>query len=146
MFVEQTFHMLLYRAFHAQRGYLRPCMGELGLGPGQPKLLGYLVKGGPCRQRELADYFGIDPAAVSRMLDSLAKGDFIQRYTDKTDRRRELVALTEKGARANEIWQERCGEMEENVMLRGFTEEERARFADDLARVYQNFKEAENGE
>ena len=38
--MEQTFHMLLYRAFHAQRGALRPALGELGLGGGQPQLLG----------------------------------------------------------------------------------------------------------
>lgn len=66
--MERTFHMLLYRAFHAQHNFLRPSLGELGLGPGQPKLLNYLMNRGPCRQRELADYFEIDPAAVCRML------------------------------------------------------------------------------
>ena len=30
--MEKTFHMLLYRAFHAQRAALRPHMAELGLG------------------------------------------------------------------------------------------------------------------
>ena len=30
--MERTFHMLLYRAFHAQRNALRPVLGELGLG------------------------------------------------------------------------------------------------------------------
>lgn len=39
--------MLLYRAFHAQRNFLRPSLGELGLGPGQPKLLNYLMNRGP---------------------------------------------------------------------------------------------------
>ena len=66
--MEQRFHMLLYRAFHAQRSRLRPRLRELGLGPGQPKLLSYLDRHGPCRQKELADYFEVDPAAVSRML------------------------------------------------------------------------------
>lgn len=32
--MERTFHMLLYRAFHAQRNYLRPCFGELAWGRG----------------------------------------------------------------------------------------------------------------
>ena len=40
--MERMFHILLYRAFHAQRNYLRPCFQEIGLGAGQPKLLGYL--------------------------------------------------------------------------------------------------------
>ncbi len=40
-----SFYMLLYRAFHAQRKCLRPFMAELGLAPGQPKVL--LVPGRP---------------------------------------------------------------------------------------------------
>lgn len=80
--MERTFHMLLYRAFHAQRNFLRPSLGELGLGPGQPKLLNYLMNRGPCRQRELADYFEIDPAAVCRMLDCLQKSGFVTRRAD----------------------------------------------------------------
>ena len=55
--MERTFHMLLYRAFHAQRSYLRPCLGEIGLVVGQPKLITYLACHGPCGQRELAEYF-----------------------------------------------------------------------------------------
>ena len=72
--MERTFHMLLYRAFHAQRGALRPALGELGLGAGQPKLLGYLRRNGPCGQRELASYCEIDPAAVCRMLTAFKRG------------------------------------------------------------------------
>ena len=71
--MERTFHMLLYRAFHAQRNYLRPYLEEIGLGSGQPKILSYLSVQGPCHQKELAEYFEIDPAAVCRMLDSLEK-------------------------------------------------------------------------
>ena len=53
--MERTFQMLLYRAFHAHRNRLQPCLRALGLGPGQPKLLSYLSAHGPCRQRELAE-------------------------------------------------------------------------------------------
>ena len=74
--MERTFHMLLYRAFHAQRSYLRPCLGEIGLVVGQPKLITYLACHGPCGQRELAEYFEVDSAAVSRMVDSLENGRF----------------------------------------------------------------------
>ena len=40
-------HMMLYRALHAQTNYLRPRMAKIGLGPGQPKILGYLRVNGP---------------------------------------------------------------------------------------------------
>ena len=71
--METTFHLLLYRAFHMQRSYLRPCLREIGLGSGQPKLLSYIAAHPDCRPKELADYFEIDPAAVSRMLDTMEK-------------------------------------------------------------------------
>ena len=137
--MEQTFHMLLYRAFHAQRAALRPALSELGLGTGQPKLLGYLRRRGPCGQRELADYCEIDPAAVCRMLDSLQRGGFVTRRPDEQDKRRDLIALTPAGERAHEGWRERCRSMEEQ-MLAGFSPEERERFADYLGRAYRNLK------
>ena len=140
--MEHTFHMLLYRAFHAQRSYLRPCLGEIGLEIGQPKMIAYLAAHGPCCQRELAAYFEIDSAAVSRMLASLEKGGFIVRKTAEESRRSNYITLTEKGRRAQQRWQERCRDME-RVMLRGFSDEEKACFADYLLRAYQNFRDRE---
>lgn len=137
--MEKTFHMLLYRAFHAQRNYLRPYLAEIGLGPGQPKLLRYLSERGECQQRELACYFDIDPAAVSRMMDALEKSGFILRRMDGKNRRADAITLTEKGRRANENWQAHCRDMEE-IMLCGFSKEERAQFSDYLRRAYGNIK------
>ncbi len=142
--MEATFHMLLYRAFHAQRHYLRPCLGEAGLEVGQPKLLSYLSAHGPCRQSQLADYFEIDSAAVSRMLDSLEKGGFILRQTNQENRRCNRIELTQKGEQALHVWQEHCRDMEK-IMLRGFTDEERRRFADYLSRAHRNLRAREEG-
>ena len=137
--MERTFHMLLYRAFHAQRNYLRPCFGRVGLGAGQPKLLVYLNSHGPCRQKELADYFEIDPAAVSRMIDALERGGFVVRRRDESSRRGDLAELTEKGRQAVQAWTEFCAQ-EEEQMLQGFTPEERQQFADFLVRAYRNLR------
>ena len=138
--MERTFHMLLYRAFHAQRNYLRPCLGEIGLEVGQPKMLSYLAKHEPCRQKELADYFEIDSAAVSRMLDSLEKSGFVTRKMDQENRRSNVIALTDWGRDAQERWAEHCRAMEQE-MLRGFTEEEKKWFAGFLLRAYQNLRD-----
>lgn len=137
--MERTFHMLLYRAFHAQHNALRPCLVRLGLGRGQPKILGYLSRNGASSQRQLADYYDVDPAAVCRMLDSLEKGGFVTRHPDAADKRRDLVELTPAGRQAYARWQAGCLEMEEQ-MLQGFTPEERADFSDYLARAYRNLK------
>ena len=135
--MEHSLHILLYRAFHAQRNYLRPSLQELGLGSGQPKLLAYLAARGPCHQRQLADYFDVDPANVSRMVDSLERGGFVIR---RTDGRRDLLEVTGRGRVASELWQDRCHLMEE-VLLRDFTPEERERFADYLSRAYRNIQQ-----
>jgi DNA-binding MarR family transcriptional regulator len=142
--MERTLHMLIYRVFHAQRSAIRPYLGELGLGAGQPKLLGYLKWNGASGQRQLADYYEIDPAAVCRMLDSLEKGGFVTRRPDSQDKRRDLIELTDAGRTAFDSWQARCRKVEE-TMLAGFTPEERDNFADYLARAYRNLK-AERGQ
>lgn len=143
--MEKTFHMLMYRAFHAQRSYLRPCLRELGLGAGQPKLLRFLASNGPCRPKELADYFEIDPAAVSRMLDALEKGGFVTREPDENCRRSDRIELTDLGRRTQQEWKIYC-EKEEAKMLEGFSEEEIAQFSSFLKRAYQNLRTAEKEE
>lgn len=143
--MERSFHMLLFRAFHARRSYLGPSLKELGFGSGQPKLVDYLDRRGPCRQRELSDYFEVDPAAVSRMLSSLEKRGYVVRRVDGARRRRDLVEVTPVGREAVARWRLRSQEAED-VMLRGFTEEERARFAQYLARAYENFRAERGGD
>ena len=138
--MERTFHMLLYRAFHAQRNALRPHLGELGLGAGLPKILGYLIQNGSSRQRQLAEYCEVDPAAISGMLDSMQKGGFVLRQGDEQNRRCEQIVVTERGREAYGAWQGYCREMEEQ-MLTGFSDQERAQFADYLSRAYRNLKE-----
>lgn len=140
--LERTFHMLLYRAFHAQRAFLRPKGAALGLGTGQPKLIAYLEQNGPCSQKHLAEYFEVDPAAVCRMLDTLEKGGFICRTADRADRRTGMVELTEKGREAALSWQGCCDALEER-MLEGFSPEERRQFADYLTRAHRNLRKRE---
>ena len=98
-------------------------------------------RNGPSCQRQIADYFEIDPAAVSRMLDSLCKSGFVSRRVDEKNRRADVLELTEKGRQAHTHWKEQCAQAEQ-VMLQGFSDAEREQFADFLTRAYQNFKES----
>ena len=139
----EDFHMRLMRAFHAQRTYLRPRVDELGLGPGQPKMLVYLAVHGPSSQREVADFFECDPGAVSRMFDSLERAGFVTSASGR-DRRTKALALTDRGRKAAAAWDAVCAE-EQEVMLAGFTPEERAAFADLLGRARANLWRAIDG-
>ena len=136
--MQESMHMLLYRAFHAQRNILLPYMRALGLGAGQPKLIAYLAAHGPCRQQELADYFEIDRAAISRMAESLQKGGFIAISADESNRRRNLLTVTDRGLKAAEAWMAKRAQVEE-IMLRGFSPEEREAFSAYLTRALKNY-------
>lgn len=137
--MERRFYMLLYRTYHAQRSVVRPRGAALGLGTGQPKLIDYLSRCGPCNQKQLAEYFEIDPSAVCRMLDALEKGGFVTREVDRSDRRTGTVCLTDKGRSTAEAWQ-RAAEDVEQQMLSGFTPEEQQQFADYFRRAYRNLR------
>lgn len=130
-------HTLLARTAHAQRNYLRPYLKEMGLSPGQPKVLRYLSELGHSSQRELADCCDVDPSAICRMLDSLERGGFVTRSPSPNDRRSGQVELTQLGRDALDAWEGRCKVIEEQ-MLQGFSPEERAQLRDFLERTYRN--------
>lgn len=136
----EDLHMSILRVFHAQRAQLRPFGASLGLGPGQPKLLSYLAVRGSATQRDIADYFGIDPAAVCRMLDVLERNGFVRSAANPADRRTKVLALTEAGRVAVRAWDERCREVEAQ-MLAGFTPGEAAQLRVLLDRVRRNLRD-----
>lgn len=130
-------HMALLRAFQAQRALLRPYGSSLGLAQGQPRIISYLAAHEHATQREMAGFFGMDPASVSRMLDALERGGFVTAEENPGDRRTKRLTLTEAGRAVVEPWDARCAEVDE-AMLDGFTPEERASFMDFLERARTN--------
>ena len=128
------YRMLLFRASHAQRQLMHPFMASIGLGTGQPKLLSYLAEYGSSSPRDMADFYELDPAGVSRMLDALAGKGFVKIEPHAADRRSKVVSLTPEGARVACAWNAACAE-EAEAMLAGFTPEEREAFADYLRRA-----------
>lgn len=133
------FRMLVFRTAHAQRHLLHPFMASIGLGTGQPKLLSYLAKQGPCSQRELAEYYELDPAGVSRALDALARKGFVTFEQNEDDRRAKVVTATREGERVACAWDAACIE-EGRAMLHGFSDVEAAAFANYLARAHANLR------
>ncbi len=133
------FRALLYRASHAQRQLMHPFMASIGLGTGQPKLLSYLDEHGPSAPRDLVEYYELDPAGVSRMLDTLARRGLVTIAPAEGDRRSKVVSLTAEGKRVSQSWNAACRE-EAAAMLEGFAPEERAAFADYLARAHTNLR------
>ena len=98
-------YMLLYRAFHAQRKRLRPYMAQIGLAPGQPKILRYVLNHEGCMQKEAAESCDIEPATISRMIDTLEKGGLVRRVIPENNRRAGSLYLTEKGEESYRLWE-----------------------------------------
>lgn len=130
---------LLHRTSHVQCQVMRPYMATVGLGTGQPKLLAYLARHGSCTQRELADFYDLDPAGVSRMIDALARRGFVEIAPAEGDRRSKIVSMTAEGARVACAWEAACRE-EARAMVSGFAPEEVVAFYDYLGRARANLK------
>lgn len=130
-------HYLLYRAFFGQRAILAPVREELGLGPGQPKILLYLLSEGPSPQRSIASFYSVDPASVSRMAEQLKRNGFVELKQSTTDRRVNLLFLTEKGLDAARRW-DKAGEKAEGMLMRGFSKEEEEILLSLLGKMIEN--------
>jgi len=135
--MKDLLQMALFSAYQAQRKSVRPDMAAIGLSPGQPKVLDYLSRRSNCMQKDIAAALDIEPATVSQLLGNMEQAGLIRRAEPSQRRRAECVSITEKGMEAYEKWRKLCLGVE-TVSLRGFTREERTRFLDYLARMYEN--------
>ena len=132
-----SFSMALIKAYHAQADVLRPNAAKLGLSIGQPKLLLYLRRHNGCMQKELAEFCGIEPATVSRILGKMERQGLIRREAVADNKRAAAVSLTDLGDELGRQMLEFREQVEE-AGLRGFSPEERETFYDYLIRFHAN--------
>jgi DNA-binding MarR family transcriptional regulator len=130
-------YMALYKTFHAQKNRIRPGMTEMGLSPGQPKVLRYLSQTDCCMQKDIAAALDIEPATVSQILSNMEQGGLVKRSGCLERKRADSVSITEKGMEAYEKWLELCLAVEKEA-LNGFTQSEREQFIEYLGRMYGN--------
>ena len=110
---------------------------DMGLSPGQPKILYYLEEEKGCIQRDLADWCTIEPATVSKLLDNMESKGLILRKSQLGDKRSLYVYLTPKGKEAQSQIGKRFAEIEAQA-LTGFSEEEQKAFRSFLKRMAYN--------
>ena len=116
-------HSAFGRTFHALKNTARPGMTEIGLTPGQPKILHFLSAHSCCMQKEIAQALDIEAATVSQVLNKMAQEGLVQKSSPAERRRAESVSITEKGKKYFEKWQKLCRQVDE-ISLAGFTQEE----------------------
>lgn len=89
--------------------------------------------------RELADKTGLAATTLTGMVDRMEKAGLVCRLADSSDRRKTLLALTDK-ARALEADYKLVSDKMSDMFYAGFTEDEIAQCEAMLARILQNFK------
>lgn len=132
-----TLHLALYKAFHAQKNRTRPAMAKIGLSPGQPKVLHFLMRRDSCMQKCIAEALDIEPATVSRLIANMEQAGMIRRAAPTEDRRAEAISLTGRGRAFHAEWEALCTTVEQEA-LKGFADEEKEKFVEYLCRMYRN--------
>lgn len=68
---------------------------ELGITPGEARVLASVARHGPLRQTGLAYLTGLGPMAITGYLDRLERSGLVERTPDPEDRRAKLVCVTD---------------------------------------------------
>ncbi|MFR7591619.1 MAG: MarR family winged helix-turn-helix transcriptional regulator [Longibaculum sp.] len=130
-------YILLFKVFHAQRIKNRANMSEYNLAPGQPKVLRYIASHNECKLKDIAKECDVEPATVSKILNSLEEKGMITRQINPQNKRAYQLSLTSTGQKSLEKWTKHCLEVEK-ISLNGFSEQEKDQFRDYLSRMYAN--------
>ena len=93
----ESLHYLLMKAHTVLSRKIVAGVRELGLTPGQPKVLDYLSRFGERDQKTIAAYCEIEPATVGSILGRMEAAGMIARRHRPGDRRALFVSLTERG-------------------------------------------------
>ena len=77
-----------------------------------------ISKGGDVKVSDIARYLELSAPAVSRTMKSLEEKEYIERHTDKQDRRNTFVKLTAKGEEQLKAWMKVFEEFSEAIFAR----------------------------
>ena len=80
-----SLHYLLMRSHSLLNRRILEEAAELGLSPGQPKVLEYLRLHGTQNQRSIADYCRIEPATVGSILTRMEEAGLVERRQQPGD-------------------------------------------------------------
>ncbi|WP_115733886.1 MarR family winged helix-turn-helix transcriptional regulator [Aminobacter aminovorans] len=126
---------LVRRSFE-QRG------SEFGLSAAQWRLLVRLVKEEGVAQARLAELLEIEPISVSRLLDRMEEGGWIERRQGAADRRVRMIFPTDKALEAFSKVKAVAGEVYEKA-LAGLSDEERLATVHGLRTIIDNLSAGE---
>ena len=110
---------------------------QQGLLSGQPKILEFLLHHAGGEQKQIADFFHIEPATVTSLLNRMKQSGLIERRRENSDRRACHIYLTEKGRQYAHQISLMMNEAD-SCALTGFSEDEKQQFFSQLRRICSN--------
>lgn len=96
----ESLHYLLMKTHTVLQRRISSRASEMGLTPGQPKVLDYLFRYGESDQKTIASYCEIEQATAGSILLRMEKAELIKRSRHEGNRRSLFVSLTPKGTAA----------------------------------------------
>ena len=113
-------------------------LAQMDLTASQGRIMGYIARRekAPC-SRDIEEEFHLSHPTVSGLLARLEKKGFLEFRPDPEDRRCKRIYILPKGQQCHELMHNTIRSNEER-MVQGFTEEEKAVFADLLQRAIAN--------
>lgn len=132
---------MLGRCAHLTRERMDARLSGCDVTPAQTHTLLYLHRhGGQAPQCAVTEFLKVKPSTANGILDRMEEKGLVTRSVSGSDARRRLITLTEKGKEQQERFQ-RIFVDTENVVVRGFTPEEKALLLSLLERAIQNLEE-----
>ena len=87
----------------------------------------------------LSDRTGLAPTTLTSMIDRMEASGLVCRTLDSRDRRKTLLALTDKARRLQQDYLE-VSERMTGIFYAGFTDDEVLQSEETLTRIYENLK------
>lgn len=134
---------LIHDAARLMRKRFEARGSEYGLSAAQWRLLFRLVKEEGVAQARLAELLEIEPISVSRLLDRMEEGGWIERRQDASDRRVRVVFPTPKARDAYVVVKGMAGEVYEEA-LAGVPDEARKALIGALEAISKNLSDGES--
>lgn len=131
------FGLLLHDAARLLRRRFESRGSEYGLSSAQWRLLVKLVREGRATQARTADLLEIEPISVSRLLDRMEQGGWVERQPDPADRRIRIVLPTGKAIAAFQSVKAVAADVYDEAMA-GLAAAERAALVRALSLVVEN--------
>jgi DNA-binding MarR family transcriptional regulator len=141
---DETFSLgfLIHDAARLMRRRFEARVSEHGLSAAQWRLLVQLKKGEGIAQARLAALLEIEPISVSRLLDRMEEGGWIERRPDTTDRRVRNVYPTDRTRQIFNSIRAMAGEIYAEA-LAGLSQQQQQAVLEGLLRINENLAEAD---